>query len=117
MTRKELSIRCQKNDAIELSIAKMLRNGVPQQEAEIAAPIYLEAELWGKLEHGFRCLETRLLEYRAGTERRRTLTIQHETPLRALLDGGFHFSCFIHHTAMKPIVHISCRSEGTKALG
>ncbi len=89
------------NDAIELSIAKMLRNGVPQQEAEIAAPIYLEAELWGKHEHGFRYLETCLLEYRAGTERRRALTIQRETPLRALVDGGFHFSCFIHHTAMK----------------
>src|SRR5215831_2888063 len=89
------------HDAIELSIAKMLRNGVPQQEAEIAAPIYLEAELWGKHEHGFRYLETCLLEYREGTERRRALTIQRESPVRALVDGGFHFSCFVHFTAMK----------------
>ena len=33
------------NDVIELSIAKMLRHGVPQLEAKIAAPIYLEGEL------------------------------------------------------------------------
>ena len=55
-------IHLKMNDAIDLSIAKMLRNGVPQQEAEIAAPIFLEAELWGKHEHGFRYLETCLLE-------------------------------------------------------
>jgi LDH2 family malate/lactate/ureidoglycolate dehydrogenase len=54
------------HDAIELSTDKMLRNGVPQQEAEIAAPIFLEAELWGKHEHGFRYLETCLLA--KGTE-------------------------------------------------
>ncbi len=45
------------NDVIGLSIAKMLRNGVPQLEAEISAPIYLEGELWGKRTHGFRYLE------------------------------------------------------------
>jgi LDH2 family malate/lactate/ureidoglycolate dehydrogenase len=56
------------NQAIELSISKMLRNGVPQQEAEIAAPIFLEAELWGKHEHSFRYFETCLLEYRAGDD-------------------------------------------------
>jgi len=94
-------IHLKMNDAIDLSIAKMLRNGVPQQEAEIAAPIFLEAELWGKHEHGFRYLETCLLEYREGTERRRALTIQRGSPIRALVDGGFHFSCFVHYTAMK----------------
>ena len=36
------------HDAIELSIAKMLRNGVPEPEAEVAATIFLEAELWGE---------------------------------------------------------------------
>lgn len=89
------------NDALELSIAKMLRNGVPQHEAEIAAPIFLEGELWGKLTHGFRYLEGCLLQYQEGATRRQELTIQHETTNSALVDGGFHFPFFIHYTAMK----------------
>jgi hypothetical protein len=45
--KEVLMIHLKINEAIELSIAKMLRNGVPQQGAEIASPIFLEAELWG----------------------------------------------------------------------
>jgi ureidoglycolate dehydrogenase (NAD+) len=89
------------NDVLELSIAKMLRNGVPQHEAEIAAPIYLEGELWGKRTHGFRYLEGCLLQYQEGATRRRELTIKQETANSALVDGGFHFPFFIHYTAMK----------------
>ena len=51
-----------------------------------------------KDEHGFRYLETCLLEYREGTERRRALTIQREAPTRVLFDGGFHYyrlSCLL----------------------
>ena len=88
-------------DAIELSVAKMLRHGVPQHEAEIAAPIFLEGELWGKRPHGFRYLESCLLQYQEGTTRRQELTIRHETANAALVDGGFHFPFFIHYTAMK----------------
>ena len=92
------------NDVLELSIAKMLRNGVPQHEAEIAAPIYLEGELWGKRTHGFRYLEGCLLQYQEGATRRQELTIKPETANSALVDGGFHFPFFIHYTAMKPAV-------------
>ena len=42
------------DEALALSIAKMVRHGVPEPEAKIAAPIYLEGELWGKRTHGFR---------------------------------------------------------------
>ena len=89
------------NDVLELSIAKMLRNGVPRHEAEIAAPIYLEGELWGKRTHGFRYLEGCLFQYQEGATRRQELTIKQETANSALVDGGFHFPFFIHYTAMK----------------
>ncbi len=85
----------------DLGLAKMLRNGVPQNEAKISVPIYLEAELWGKRTHGFRHLNNNLIQYREGASRRTELTIQRETPISALVDGGFHFPYFIHHTGMK----------------
>ena len=95
------------NDAIDLSIAKMLRHGVPQQEAEIAAPIYLEGELWGKRTHGFRYLEGCLVQYQEGATRRQELTSRHETANAVLVDGGFHFPFFVHYTAMKLAIDIA----------
>src|SRR5215469_36561 len=89
------------DDAVDLSIAKMLRNGVPEPEAEIAALIYLEGELWGKRTHGFRYLEGCLMQYQEGATRRQELSIRHETAIASLVDGGFHFPFFIHYTAMK----------------
>jgi LDH2 family malate/lactate/ureidoglycolate dehydrogenase len=86
---------------LELGISKMTRNGVPQVEAEISAPIYLEAELWGKRTHGFRHLYNNLIQYQEGASRRTELTVQRETPVSALVDGGFHFPYYIHHYANK----------------
>jgi LDH2 family malate/lactate/ureidoglycolate dehydrogenase len=54
------------HDVLELSTNKMMRHGVPEQEAEVAAHIFLEGELWGKRTHGFRYLETCLLQYQEG---------------------------------------------------
>ena len=109
-------IHLRMNDAIELSIAKMLRNGVPQHEAEIAAPIYLEGELWGKRTHGFRYLEGCLLQYQEGATRRQELTIKRETANAALVDGGFHFPFFIHYTAMKLAIDIA-KTSGLALVG
>jgi LDH2 family malate/lactate/ureidoglycolate dehydrogenase len=88
-------------DVIKLSIAKMLRHGVPQHEAEIAAPIYLAEELWEKRTHGFRYLEGCLFQYHEGATRRQALTIERKTANSALVGSGFHFPSFIHYTAMK----------------
>ena len=104
------------NDVLELSIAKMLRNGVPQHEAEISAPIYLEGELWGKLTHGFRYLEGCLLQYQEGATRRQELTIKQETANSALVDGGFHFPYFIHNTAMKLAIDMA-KASGLALVG
>jgi ureidoglycolate dehydrogenase (NAD+) len=104
------------NDVIELSIAKMLRHGVPQLEAEIAAPIYLEGELWGKRTHGFRYLEGCLFQYHEGATRRQELTIRHETANSALVDGGFHFPFFIHYTAMKLAIDMA-KASGVAVVG
>jgi LDH2 family malate/lactate/ureidoglycolate dehydrogenase len=88
------------DELLQLGIDKMTRHGVPQREAEIASPIYLEAELWGKRTHGYRHLYNNLIQYREGTDRRTVLTVQRETPISALVDGGFHFPYYIHHYAM-----------------
>ena len=104
------------NDVVELSIAKMLRHGVPRNEAEIAAPIYLEGELCGKRTHGFRYLEGCLLQCQEGATRRQELTIQHETPNSALVDGGFHFPFFVHYTAMKLAIDMA-KASGLALVG
>lgn len=104
------------NDVLDLSIAKMLRNGVPQHEAEIAAPIYLEGELWGKRTHGFRYLEGCLLQYQEGATRRQELTVKQESANAALVDGGFHFPFFIHDTAMKLAIDMA-KASGLALVG
>ena len=103
-------------DVIDLSIAKMLRHGVPQQEAEVAASIYLEAELWGKRTHGFRYLEGCLAQYQEGAMRRQELTIQHETTNAALVDGGFHFPFFVHYIAMTLAIE-RAKASGVSLVG
>ncbi len=103
-------------DLLDLGIAKMLRHEVPQQEAEIAASIFLEAELWGKRPHGFRYLEGCLIQYHDGATRRRELTIQNETPNAVLVDGGFHFPFFVHYTAMKQAIE-TAKGSGLSLVG
>lgn len=103
-------------EALELSIAKMLRHGVPEQEARIAAPIFLEGELWGKRTHGFRYLETCLVQYHIGATRRQEMTIERKTATSALVDGGFHFPFFGHYTAMQLAIELA-RSAGVAVVG
>ncbi len=103
-------------DVIDLGVGKMLRYEVPRQEAEIAAQIYLEAELWGKRPHGFRYLEGCLAQYQEGAARRRELTIQCETANTALVDGAFHFAFFVHYTAMKLAIE-KARDGGVSLVG
>ena len=87
-------------EARAAAVARLVRDGVPAPEAEIAATICLEAELRGKRTHGFIHLRNNLIQYHAADDRRRDLTIERETPSSALVDGGFHFSYSLHQTAM-----------------
>jgi LDH2 family malate/lactate/ureidoglycolate dehydrogenase len=94
----------------------MRRHGVPEQEAEIAAPIFLEGELWGKRTHGFRYLETCLVQYQQGAERRQEMRIEDTTANSALVDGGFHCPFFVHTTAMQRAIEIA-RARGIAVVG
>lgn len=87
-------------EARTAAVARLVRDGVPAQEAEIAARICLEAELWGKRTHGFIHLRNNLLQYHAADNRRTELRVERETPSSALVDGGFHLSYALHHRAM-----------------
>ncbi len=104
------------HEALDLSIVKMLRHGVPEQEAKIAAPIFLEGEMWGKRTHGFRYLETCLVQYDAGATRRQEMTIERQTATSALVDCGFHFPFFGHYTAMQLAIDLA-QSSGVAVVG
>ncbi|MCC6178598.1 MAG: Ldh family oxidoreductase [Chloroflexi bacterium] len=80
---------------------RLVRGGVPRDEGETAARICLEAELLGKKTHGFIHLRRNLIQYEAGADRRRELRVMRETPVSALVDGGFHFSYTIHDLAAR----------------
>jgi len=98
---KDILMRLSIEEAVTACMNKLLRNGVPREEAEIAAPIYLEGELWGKRTHGFRYLISCLTIYRCASEQRQTSTIERETAISAVINGGFHFPAFAHDMAMK----------------
>ncbi len=86
-------------EASEIAIAKMLRHGVNREEAEIAAPIYLEGELCERPSHGLRHLRNNLEQFRMGADRRTPLQILNERPVSALVDGGFQHAYYVNHTA------------------
>ena len=104
------------HDVLELAMDKMLRHDVPEQEAEIAAPILLEGELWGKRTHGFRYLANCLVQYREGATRRQEVSIEYTTANSGLVDGGFHFPFFCHYTAMKLAIEIA-KTSGVAVVG
>jgi len=104
------------HDVLELCTNKMMRHGVPEQEAEIAAHIFLEGELWGKRTHGFRYLENCLVQYHEGATRRQELSIEYTTANSALVDGGFHFPSFVHYTAMRQAIEIA-KVKGVAVVG
>ena len=103
-------------EARAAAVARLVRDGVPQPEAEIAARICLEAELWGKRTHGFIHLRNNLIQYHAADDRRGELRIERETPSSALVDGGFHFSYHLHHTAMSLAIE-KARVTGLAMVG
>jgi len=79
---------------------KLVRLGVPQEEAAVGAEMCLDAELRGHSSHGIRLLRNVAAEYAAGAARRRRLSVVAETPVSARLDGGFHLSWFVHRQAV-----------------
>jgi LDH2 family malate/lactate/ureidoglycolate dehydrogenase len=91
-------------EATEIAIAKMLRHGVDREEAEIAAPIYLEGELCQRPSHGLRHLRNNLEQFRLGADRRTPLQVLNETPVSALVDGGFHHAYYVNYTAMQLVI-------------
>lgn len=88
-------------EAIRLAVEKMLRAGIPREEAEIAAPIYVEGDMSSRPSHGLRHLINNLEQWRLGTSERRPLQILNETPVSALVDGGFQQAYFVNATAMQ----------------
>jgi LDH2 family malate/lactate/ureidoglycolate dehydrogenase len=103
-------------DARAAAVARLVRDGVPAPEAEIAATICLEAELWGKRTHGFIHLRNNLIQYHAADDRRTAPRIERETPSSALVDGGFQFSYYLHHTAATLAVE-KARRTGLAIVG
>jgi LDH2 family malate/lactate/ureidoglycolate dehydrogenase len=91
-------------EANEIAIAKMIRHGVDREEAEIAAPIYLEGELCNRPSHGLRHMRNNLEQFRLGADRRAPLQILNDTPVSALVDGGFHHAYFVNHTALELVI-------------
>ncbi len=91
-------------EASEIAIAKMLRHGIDREEAEIAAPIYLEGELCERPSHGLRHLRNNLEQFRMGADRRTSLQILNEKPVSALVDGGFQHAYYVNHTAMQLVI-------------
>ena len=87
--------------ATELAIAKMERAGVPIEEAGVAAPMYVEGDMCGRPSHGLRHLFNNLEQFRLGAERRTPLAILNETPVSALVDGGFHHAYWVNATGMR----------------
>lgn len=104
------------DEAKAAAVARLVGDGVPAPEAEIAATICLEAELWGKRTHGFIHLRNNLIQYHAADDRRSELRIERETPSSALVDGGFHFSYHVHHTAMSLAID-KARATGLAMVG
>ena len=88
-------------EATELAIAKMERAGIPGGQAELAAEVYIEGDLAGRPSHGLRHLFNNLEQYRLGAERRTPLQIVNETPVSALVDGGFQHAYFVNVTGMR----------------
>jgi ureidoglycolate dehydrogenase (NAD+) len=103
-------------NVLKLGADKMMGHDVPEQEATIAAPIFLEGDLWGKRTHGFRYLENCLLQYQDGATRRQELTIEYTTENSALVDGGFHFASFVHYTAMQVAIELA-KTRGVAVVG
>lgn len=103
-------------EARAAAVARLVRGGVPQEQAETAARICLEAELWGRKTHGFIHLQRNLIQYRAADDRRTDLRIQRVTLCSALVDGGFQFSYTLHETAVGLLIE-KAKTTGLAMVG
>lgn len=74
--------------------------GAPRDEAEVATEMCLDAELRGHRSHGVRLLRNIATEYRQGAGRRAAITVEHETPASATMNGGYHLSPYVHRMAV-----------------
>lgn len=104
------------DEARAAAVARLVHAGVPTEQAETAVRICLEAELWGKTTHGFIHLRRNLIQWRAADDRRSALRVLRETPVSALVDGGFQFSYTIHETAASLTIE-KARASGLAIVG
>ena len=70
----------------ELSQEALIRAGLSAEDAATITEVYLEAELWGRKSHGFRLIPWTLEQMK--DRKIGEITIEQETPVSALLDGG-----------------------------
>ncbi len=91
-------------EANRLAVEKMLRAGIPPEQAEIAAPLYIEGELLGRPSHGLRHLQNNLIQWQMAAERRTSLAILNDTPVSALVDGGYQQAYFVHVSGMRKAI-------------
>jgi L-2-hydroxycarboxylate dehydrogenase (NAD+) len=97
----------------ERIVRTLTARGVPEDEAGIGAEMCIDAELRAHRSHGVRLLRNVLAEYAQGTARRSPLCIIRETPVSALVDGGFHLSWYVHQQA----VDLAIRKAGQSGIG
>ena len=97
-------IRLTLEEATNLAIARLVRADVPLEQAQIAAPLYLEGELVGRASHGLRHLQNNLFQWELGRTRRTPLTILNETAASALVDGGYQHAYYVNYVAMQKVI-------------
>lgn len=74
--------------------------GAPAEQAAVAAEMCLDAELREHFSHGVRLVRNIATEYRTGADRRRELAVTSETPVSAVVDGGYNLSPYVHRLAV-----------------
>lgn len=79
-------------------------SGAPAHEIAVAVEMCLDAELRERRSHGVRLLRNIMGEYASGATRRRELGIERETPVSAVVDGGYHLSPFVHRVAVDLLI-------------
>lgn len=74
--------------------------GAPADEVAATAEMCIDAELRGHRSHGVRLLRNIAREYGIGSDRRRAIAFEHDTPTSAVVDGGYHLSPYVHRRAV-----------------
>lgn len=112
-------------EATQLAVERLERAGIPSEQARIAAPLYLEGELLNRPSHGLRHLYNNVKQYEAGAERRTPLAVLKDTPVSALIDGGYQHAYYVHSTAMHKVIEkannsgmgmVACRKSGGSGI-